>query len=108
LGRSVLFEDPSIEARRRGSLPDATGGCLHELGTDSAALQPVHYVQIVEERAPSGIVIEDRVREADDSAVRFGEDRAVFRQLLPKLTVQTAKRSAATSPSRNASEYAPR
>ena len=58
---------------------------LEELpGADPAALERVGDMQVLQERTPGGVVLEDRVSEADDGTVMGRDDGAHVRPRLPK------------------------
>ena len=105
----VLLQDPQVQPAG-GARSATTAPRARDQGrADPAAPLGVRDVQVVDERAPAGVVVEDR-RARTRRARRRSSATIVTWSACgdPRRPAQCASRSATTSPSRNESANAPR
>src|SRR5205085_6338291 len=77
-GVDILLEHPQIQTGGRWPVQDGLGRPGEQSRADAAALVAAADVQVVEQRAPSGVLVEEGIREADQAA-RLGENGAAPR-----------------------------
>ena len=104
LSRRIFGQHPEVESPVGWAALDQLASCFgQQPPADAVPLQSVGHMQVVQERAPVRVLVEDHVNEADDRVALEGSDSEWAALGAISRAFHTARRSASTSPSRNES-----